>query len=134
MSNGCPICRADLALEQNLELRFGPTPERRLRGRRRMLEILAEREVARKAEVAKLTADLGRRPNAREAILIEQVAVQVVRCRALVARGGTPDAVAECTRLITRALSKLGLDTPQPEPEPPDVSGVVFASALGVIK
>ncbi len=85
------------------------------RGRRRMLEIAAEDEAARQAEIAKLVADLGRRPSTRELVLIEQIAVQVVRCRKLLAKGRHNN-VAECTRLITRALGKLGLPPPPPPP------------------
>jgi hypothetical protein len=67
-----------------------------------------EDEAARQAEAAKLVADLGYRPSTRELILIEQVAIQVVRSRKLLAKGRHEDAT-ECTRLITRALSQLGL-------------------------
>jgi hypothetical protein len=86
------------------------------RGRARIRELAVESEAERQAEQAALLADLGREPGHAERLLIEQAAHLAVRARRLRALGRGREA-DDVTRLLIRALAKLGVKPSQAQPE-----------------
>ena len=81
-----------------------------------MRTLAAEAEVEREAETAKLLADLGREPSYSDRILVGEIAALRVRARRLRQRG-RDDAAEMCSRLILRAMTKLGVKPGQAKPE-----------------
>jgi hypothetical protein len=75
----------------------------------RRLEQIAERE----ALAAELTADLGRKPTRREALMIESAAAAAVEARKLRKQGRSS---IEQDRLVCRVLRALGLEAEAPAP------------------
>jgi len=84
------------------------TEPRLLRGKARMIQIAREAEIERKAEEAKLIADLGREPSGAERLLVESAAALTVRARRLRLQGHG-SAAEDTTRLLIRTLGKLGI-------------------------
>ncbi|WP_354258171.1 hypothetical protein [Bradyrhizobium sp. F1.13.3] len=92
-----------------------------------MWQIREEDEQRRQHEAAAILADLGREPNAAERILVAEIAALVVRADRERAKGKHGEAEM-CSRLIIRALGKLGV---KPGKAKPTSSADIIARITG---
>jgi hypothetical protein len=99
-----------------------------LRGKARALELAVANEAERQAVAVGLLADLGREPSHGERLLVEQVSALIIRGRRLRERGMSADAEM-VSRLVVRALGKLGVRAGAAKPVGPSLADIAASYA-----